>query len=124
VFSGNPWIVAFFAALWLAVAAASSTVIFGIEGSNIGPTNYCIGGQGKPFVAAAAIVPLINHGLVFLAITWHLLCHNSREISSTFKSGIKFQVFGNFLPVFSKAILQDGQAYYLLLVLPFSMSHA
>ena len=41
----------------------------------------------------------------------------------TLESGIRLLIFGDYLPVFSKAFLQDGQAYYLL-VLSSSMSHA
>ena len=122
VFSGNPWIVAFFAGLWLAVAAACLTVIIGVDGINIGPTNYCIDGQFKPFVAAATIVPLINDTLVFLAITWRLFCNSCAP--HTAENGIRHLVFSDYMPIFFKAMLRDGQAYYLLLVFPSSMSRA
>lgn len=111
VFNGNQWIVNLFAGLWLAVAASCSTVIIGVDGFNIGSTNYCIDGQIKPFVMTGTIVPLINDILVFLAIAWRLF--RNSYAPHTVKNGVRFLVFGDYLPRFFKAILQDGQAYYL-----------
>jgi hypothetical protein len=111
VFDRNPWIVAFFAILWLAVVGACLTVIIGVNGVNIGSTRYCIEGSVKPFVTTAAIIPLINDTFVFLAITWRLA--DNSYARPTLKDGLRVLIFGDYLPKFSKAMLQDGQAYYL-----------
>jgi hypothetical protein len=64
-----------------------------------------------PFVASTTIIPVINDTLVFLAITWRLSRNSYTRL--TLKDGFRFIVFGDYLPVFSRALLQDGQAYYL-----------
>ena len=122
VFNGNPWIVAVFAGLWLAVVAACSTVIIGVDGFNIGQTDYCIDGQVHPFLTAGIIVSLINNTFVFLAITWRLFCNS--HAPHTVENGMRFLVLGDYLLMLFKAMSQEGQAYYLLLVLPLSMSRA
>ena len=115
VFDKDPWTVAFFAGLWLAVVAACLTVIIGVDGVNIGPTRYCTDGEVKSYVTMATIIPLINDTCVFLAITSRLFANSYAR--PTFKDGFRVMIFGDYLPMFSKAMLQDGQAYYLLLVL-------
>ena len=122
VFDRSPWIAAFFFGLWLAVATSGMLVIFGIDasGTNIGPrpANYCTfdSGQPKLFVQIAATIPMINDTLVFLAISWRL--YSNSYVRPTLKNGLQILIFGDYLPRFSKAMLQDGQAYYLL-VLPY-----
>jgi hypothetical protein len=111
VFDRNPWIVAFFAVLWLGVVAACVTVIVGVDGTNLDSTRYCIDGTVKPYVTTATIIPLINDTLVFFAITWRLSCNSFAR--PTLKDGLRVWIFGDYLPIFSKAMLQDGQAYYL-----------
>jgi hypothetical protein len=115
-------VVAFFAILWLAVVAACVTVIVGVDGVNIGPTSYCIDGEVESYVTAATIIPLINDTLVFLAISWRLFTNSYAR--PTFKDGLRVLIFGDYMPMFSKAMLHDGQAYYLLLVLPYSVFRA
>ena len=62
------------------------------------------------------MIPLIYDTLVFLAITWRLSRNSYDPGPNTLESGIKFLIFGDYLPVFSKALLRDGQAYYLLAI--------
>jgi chromate transport protein ChrA len=116
VFNMNPWVVAFFAGLWLALLGVCLSFIVDIfkpvlvnPASN---TTICYNISINRFVAATTIIPLINDTLVFLAISWRL-SRNSYD-PYTLKSGIRFIIFGEYLPKFSKALLQDGQAYYLL----------
>ena len=116
IFDKNPWIVAFFFGLWLAVATSGVLVIVGVNETNIGQTKYCGSVQLKFFVPIAAIIPVINDTLVFLAISWRL--YSNSYARPTLKNGLQVFIFGDYLPRFSKAILQDGQAYYLL-VLPY-----
>ena len=128
VFSRNPWVTAFFAGLWLAVLGGCLAVI--VDAFTPVPVNsasntpaVCFDSGVNPFVAAVTIIPLINDTLVFLAISWRL-SRNSYE-PYTLKSGIRFLIFADYLPVFSKTFLRDGQAYYLLaLSWPTSHWHA
>lgn len=115
VFDRNPFIIGFFAVLWLGVVAACVTVIVGVDGVNLASTRYCIDGTVKPYVTTATIIPLINDTFVFLAITWRLSRNSFAR--PTLKDGLRVWLFGDYLPIFSKAMLQDGQAYYLLIVL-------
>ena len=114
VFNGNPWVTAFFAGLWLAVLGGCLAFIvdaFEPMDPASNATTICLGSRTHPFASATLIIPLINDTLVFLAITWRL-SRNSYD-PYTVKSGIKFLIFGDHLPVFSKVFLWDGQAYYL-----------
>ena len=115
VFDRNPWIVAFFFGLWLAVATTGVLVIVGVDETNFGPTEYCTEGQVKLFVQIAATIPVINDTLVFLAISWRL--YSNSYAGPTLRNGLQVLIFGDYLPRFSKAMLQDGQAYYLLVLL-------
>ena len=116
VFNDSPWVVPFFAGLWLGAVAGSVTFNFGVNDDvRIGPTRYCFAGQVNHLVLVSAIFPLIlNDTLVFIAITWRLYCNSYTRCS--FKDSIKVMIFGECLPMFSKALLHDGQVYYLLVL--------
>ena len=116
IFNTYPLVVAFFAGLWLAVLGGClAFMAFIFEPPAVDPaTNspMCIKPGMTPFVTAATIIPLINDTFVFLAISWRL-SRNSYD-RYTLENGIRFLIFGDYLPVFSKVLLKDGQAYYLL----------
>ena len=116
VFNTYPWVIAFFACLWVAVLGGSLAFVIDIfEPVSVNPgTPLCISQGTDPFIAASIIISMINDTLVFMAISWRL----SRKSYDpyTLKTGIKFFIFGDYLPVFSKAIFRDGQAYYLLAI--------
>ena len=115
VFKTDPWVVAFFACSWLAVLGGCLAFIIHTFGMNPAPTNtnaVCLNAGIAPYVAATTITPLINDTLVFLAISWRLF-RNSYD-PYTIRSGVRLLIFGDYLPVFSKVLFQDGQAYYLL----------
>ena len=123
----NPWVTAFFAGLLLAILGGCLAYIVDafkpvlLENPASNTTTMCQRSDVNPYAAAITIIPLIYDTLIFLAITWRL-SRNSYE-PYTFKSGIKNLIFGDHLPVFSKILLRDGQAYYLL-AFSWSMSHA
>jgi hypothetical protein len=104
--------------LWLVVLGGClAFVIYALKtkpATNTITSAICINEEINPFVAVTTITPLINDTLVFLAITWRLSCNSYAR--HTLKNGFKFLVFGDYLPVFSKVLLQDGQAYYLLVL--------
>ena len=117
IFRKSPWIVAFFAGLWLAVLGGCLAFVIDVfEVVKVNPalktTAICFNAAISPFIAVATIVPFINDTFVFLAITWRLSLNSYDPY--TIQSGIRILIFGDYLPVFSKVLLQDGQAYYLL----------
>ena len=117
IFQRNPCIVAFFAGLWLAVLGGCLAFVFDVfDRVRVNPaiktTAICFNAAISPFIAVATITPMINDTLVFIATTWRL-SRNSYD-PCTVRRGIKILFLGDYLPVFSKVLLQDGQAYYLL----------
>jgi len=111
MYDRNVYITAFFFISWLAVVGGCLTATQGVSGSNIGTTKYCINSRLESYVSAAAIVPFINDTLIFCATTWGLMQNSYADRNII--TGVKIMVFGQHLPAFSKAMLQDGQAYYL-----------
>ncbi|KAJ3505279.1 hypothetical protein NLJ89_g7503 [Agrocybe chaxingu] len=118
IFDGHPLIRIVFSGLWLVVLAACLTPGLGLINDNIGTTKYCVQTTVEPYVGAATIVPLINDTLVFLAISWKLMgiaYDTAYPLRSA--SGLRFRVRaffrGDYLPAFSRGLLQDGQVYYL-----------
>jgi len=111
VFNLNKYVVAFFSFMWLAVLAGGLTPIWGVVGASIGPTNYCVLANIELYVTSGAIIPLINDTLVFLAITWKLMGH--AHVNNSICTGFRIFAFGEYMPALSKALLQDGQVYYL-----------
>ena len=112
VFGMKLWAIAFFGALWLAVVGGCMTALFGITGTNLGPTEYCITSGIKHYLEAIGVAPMINDTIVFCAISWRLWRNNWAR--PTVKNSFRVLVFGDYLPSFSKSMLLDGQAYYLL----------
>ena len=114
VFNTNPRVIAFFAVLWLSILGEClAFIVFIFE--NPEPTNakaVCENTGIAPYIAATTITPLINDTLIFLAISWRLF-RNSYD-PYTLRSGIRPLIFGDHLPVFSKVLFRDGQAYFLL----------
>ena len=116
IFDGNRWVVGFFAFMWLAVVAGMLTVTTGVTGAAIGDTKYCLNAKVESYVGAASIIPLVNDTLVFLAISYRLVTNSHMEYK--WKDGFRTLVFGDYLPAFSRALLQDGQRYYLSVIFP------
>ena len=126
VFNTYPWVIAFFGGLWVAVLggclafivdsflSSSKSVPVNDPASNTGGTTpICINQGTDAFIVSSIIIPLINDTLVFLAISWRLSRVSYDPYTLKTASGIKFFIFGDYLPGFSKAIFRDGQAYYL-----------
>ncbi|KDR73856.1 hypothetical protein GALMADRAFT_71553 [Galerina marginata CBS 339.88] len=108
----NKYVSAFFFVLWLGLLGGTATDIVGIDGYNIGPTRHCSGGTLKPIVSSIAFGVLVNDSLIFVAISFRLMQIAQPE-EMKLKEVLKAVVFGNNLPAFSRALLRDGQAYYL-----------
>ena len=117
VFDSYPWIVAFFAFMWLVVLGGCLAFVVDILkpiGLVLLPYPICFDSGVDPYIAAATIIPLINDTLVFLAITWRLSRFSYNPLS--LRGNVRLLIFGDYLPVFSKVLLRDGQAYYLLAI--------
>ncbi|KAF8526222.1 hypothetical protein BU17DRAFT_40741 [Hysterangium stoloniferum] len=110
VFDGRPWIIGFFALLWLANLGGSMTVPFALFGGNIPNTNRCIPTSVKPFSSAGIIVTAINDTLVFVAISWRIIMDTA--LSGKLRSFFR----GQSLPYISRELLRGGQQYYLITV--------
>ncbi|PPR04830.1 hypothetical protein CVT24_010251 [Panaeolus cyanescens] len=111
IYEHNKYIVGFFFISWLGVLGGCITPIFGLSGSNIGITPYCLNTRLESYVSAAGLGPLINDTLVFIATTWRLVQNAYAE--EGLKGNLKTAFLGYRLPMLSKALLQDGQVYYL-----------
>ncbi|KAK6977385.1 hypothetical protein R3P38DRAFT_2666665 [Favolaschia claudopus] len=122
IFNNNKYLVLLFFLLWLTVAGtAIMPAIPGmITAANIGPTKYCTTKSDKSFTGLFTIAPPIHDTVVFVAISWRMFqtshlgdSNGSRRRRDTIKAAIT----GEYLPRFSKAVLKDGQMYYLWLLL-------
>ncbi|KDR73152.1 hypothetical protein GALMADRAFT_251721 [Galerina marginata CBS 339.88] len=115
MYSDYKSVVAFFFLMWLGILAGGVTSVLSVlsdAGSNIGPTRRCIGGTMKTFIWTGIIVPLVNDSLIFFAISFRLMLVGLGE-RVRIRDAVKVIIFGKDLPAFSKALLRDGQAYYL-----------
>ena len=112
MYLNNKYVVGTFAMIWLGVLGGCITATQNVEATRIGPTNYCRSNSHRvSATSAAAIIPLTNDVLSFCAVTWRLA--RNAQVNPTFRTGLKVMIFGHYLPVFSKALLQDGQRYFL-----------
>ena len=115
VWRWNRFIVVFFGISWLSVAASNVTTIHSIKTLQV--ETYCtvviVGGR---LILAPFIANVVNHTLVFMAITYGI-CKNTLRGDLTFKHGILLML-GKSLPTFSKALLHDSQISYMYVVLP------
>ncbi len=109
------FVVYFFYAMWLTAVGSTATPVIAAftvaSFFNIGPTKYCIGSVIPKYVGASAIVPLVNDTLLFLALAWRL--QQSTYVESREERDFKAVVTGKHLTRLSRAIFQNGQAYFL-----------
>ncbi|KAH9476102.1 hypothetical protein JR316_0011672 [Psilocybe cubensis] len=120
IYEASPRVTAFFALSWLAVLGCFIFTLQGLEAypeSNpSGTLVYCATGRISPYIALDFVMPLVHDTLVFLAISWRLATntlYNNANRDSIIKQGVRAMVFGHYMPAFSRALLQDGQIYYL-----------
>ncbi|KIK66917.1 hypothetical protein GYMLUDRAFT_157361, partial [Collybiopsis luxurians FD-317 M1] len=129
VYNGNKHIPALLAFLWISVLAASLTVpvstsaasepislpaaSLSIPASTSTPSPPIVGScTSRQFGRATVIVATVYDTVVFTAISYKLMSHGFRQ-----SHGIKSWLFGTNLPAFSRAMLRDGQKYYLVTIL-------
>ncbi|TFK32515.1 hypothetical protein BDQ12DRAFT_565392, partial [Crucibulum laeve] len=113
VYNGKKYVSAIFFTLWLTVLGYALSLITVIKGTNIGPTDYCT--FDTPLETrdiGTGISIFIYDTLVFLAISWRLF--SISQIDHNIRKSLKVVVLGRYLPALSKALLHDGQIYYLI----------
>ncbi len=111
IYNGNRIIVVSFFILWCGLVTCTIFIPAEILGGTIGPTMYCVDADVPTSAYAAIIAPLVHDTLVFIAISWRLV-QNAR-IEGDIKQNFQIAMFGKYLPAFSRALLLDGQRYYL-----------
>lgn len=115
VYMDTKLVVYFFYAMWISAVGSSSTPVIAAftvaPYLNIGPTKYCIGTMIPKYVGASAIIPLVNDTLLFLALAWRL--QQSAYVENQEDRDFKAVVTGKHLTRLSRALFQNGQAYFL-----------
>ncbi|PPQ97210.1 hypothetical protein CVT26_000739 [Gymnopilus dilepis] len=112
MYDNNKYVSAFFFLLWLCVLAGSAVTVIGVAGHRIGPTKHCLGGSLRPVVSMSAIIQLVNDSLIFVAISIRLLQVGMVEEMGA-KGIFKAVCSSKDLPAFTRALMRDGQVYYL-----------
>ncbi|KAG5652375.1 hypothetical protein H0H81_005237 [Sphagnurus paluster] len=105
-------IVACFFVLWLGVVGGSISVTTAGRVVHLEPTQHCEEAALKPSAIAAPIMLAVNDTFVFLAISWRLLS----GFRLRRKKNLLGMLLGNYLSNLSRALLRDGQFYYLVSV--------
>lgn len=112
IYEGNLWVSLFFFLAWVPVLATNIAVAATVSGGNLGPTSYCEDATAPKFVTSPFICLAIYDTLVFLAITYKMTM-NAHVENLDVKRGLNTAIRGKYLPSFSRALLKDGQVYYL-----------
>lgn len=111
IYGGSKSITVFFGLLLLFVIGGCLTTIEGDSVREVGSTGYCVNHKFESYATSSVIAPLVNDTLVFLAISWRLM--RSTPLCDGRKFRIRDVIFGRRMPPFSRALLKDGQIYYL-----------
>jgi len=85
----------------------------GVTGMQIENTPYCVEIKPQTESILGAIGPVIHDVLIFLATAWILMQNSYIEANASVKNSLKIMVLGRHLPAFSKALLRDGQLYFM-----------
>ncbi|KAF8898040.1 hypothetical protein CPB84DRAFT_1825539 [Gymnopilus junonius] len=101
MYNRHKYVSGFFFLMWLAVLGGNLTNVPGVAGFNIGLTKHCLNGTLKPYISVGIIMQFVNDSLIGM------------EEEMKLKDVPRVIVFKKNLPAFTKALLWDGQAYYL-----------
>jgi hypothetical protein len=97
--------------LWIATLLSSFAPVIGSLGVTIGPTQYCIVGPLPAYYTVGAIVPLANSVALYAALCWRMLRSSYEERG--WKNDMRTVAFGAHIPRMCRALLKNGQAYFL-----------
>ncbi|KAF9045000.1 hypothetical protein BJ165DRAFT_1346363 [Panaeolus papilionaceus] len=109
-----------FTFLWLMLFAASMLFPFGFVLINIDPGRSCFVLDVHEFIIAPVVISVVYDTLVLLAVSWKLMHMENTHTDRNIRTGFRMLIFGDYLPAFSRAFLQDAQLYYAITV-PVSM---
>ncbi|PPR07124.1 hypothetical protein CVT24_010602 [Panaeolus cyanescens] len=112
VFSCNIHVILLNAFIWLALLASCILFPFGLYGGPIGQTAYCQISKTKEFIIAPVMISLVYDTVIFFFISWKLMINT--HIDHDIRTGVKTLMFGDYLPAFSRTVLQDNQLYYMV----------
>ncbi|KAF9456325.1 hypothetical protein BDZ94DRAFT_402587 [Collybia nuda] len=101
-----------FFCFWLVYVGTLVILPFGLHGTHIRHTNYCITDDKKVFVIPSKVSLLLFDSLVFLAVSYKMPRYGGTS------PGLTWDIFvsGKALSPLTREILQSGQQYYLLMV--------
>ncbi|KAH9477716.1 hypothetical protein JR316_0009942 [Psilocybe cubensis] len=111
IFKGDKCVTTFFGFLWLVVVGTAAMTTQSVTVVRIGSTGYCISEHVAGYVTSAAVAPLVNDTLVFLAISWRLM--QNSVVGEKHRFRLRAMILGQRMPSLSHALLKDGQIYYL-----------
>ncbi|KAJ7872329.1 hypothetical protein B0H14DRAFT_2502758 [Mycena olivaceomarginata] len=114
IFNRNTYFVCFLFCAWLSVLGTAILVPIAVKGGNLGPTDFCLTVSATKYVGGTGVTTTLHDTLIFLAISWRLF--QNSYVDRGFKANLRAFVTGQYLPQFSRAVLQDGQLYYLITV--------
>ncbi|KAF9457505.1 hypothetical protein BDZ94DRAFT_225694 [Collybia nuda] len=113
IFDRNRYVTIGFFILWLGVLGGSLTAVLSLSGMHVGNTKYCAFSNFKAYRSAANITLVVFDTCVLIAITWRLSNTHLTVKSDDIRLKARFNLLGKYLPAFSRALLQDGQKYYM-----------
>ncbi|KAF9459126.1 hypothetical protein BDZ94DRAFT_1060100 [Collybia nuda] len=104
-----------FFCLWLVYVGTLVVLPFGLHGSHLSHTNYCITNDKKDFIIGSKIMALLFDTIIFFAVSYKIAMPTN---SGHNIFGLSWNRFfsGRTLSRFSRAVLQGGQQYYLIMV--------
>ncbi|KAF9457887.1 hypothetical protein BDZ94DRAFT_161019 [Collybia nuda] len=116
IFDRNKYLTAGFFGLWVVVLGGSLTSILSISGVQIGNTHHCAYTNFKSYRSSVTNITLaVFDTCVFFAVTWRL---SNIQLSVLNNGGspskMRLDIFGKYLPAFTRALLHDGQEYYMV----------
>ncbi|PPQ72067.1 hypothetical protein CVT24_008295 [Panaeolus cyanescens] len=127
VFLGDKRVSWAFAVLWLTVTCAQIMYpvkvheLVGVLNSQGKQICVIVTHEAAPLFSVAPLITLFLYDtLVLLSISWKITTSLSLQEEQSPRKGIRTFVTGQYLPSFSRAILQDNQMYYLCTI-PFSI---
>ncbi|THU98147.1 hypothetical protein K435DRAFT_721083 [Dendrothele bispora CBS 962.96] len=123
IYSNSRSFQAFFLCFWLATVGCSTLDLLLVEGVRLGPTQGCIFANLKKLYAIIpAVAVLVHDTVVFIGISYKLFLFTEYSRSSRSQRRTRVQLRGDSvgflsgkgLPALTRAVLQDGQVYYLI----------
>ncbi|CCM02245.1 uncharacterized protein FIBRA_04326 [Fibroporia radiculosa] len=112
VFNRNRYVMAGYLTVWLGVVGGSAALIASSTGGTIGPTEYCWTEQMYNWGGVIEIMVLIHDAVVFFGISGRLMRNAYIDLPPTKR--MRSFLFGDYLQPISKALLRDGQLYYVV----------